>query len=768
VSAATRELRDDGVLVDLPARAFDCLVYLIEHRDRAVGRDELIAAVWGRADVSEALLNHTILKIRRVLGSRDNMQTIRTVPRFGYRWVGEIDTESAAASGIPDAPHASAPDDTVLAAPRRVPWWPIALVAAAVLVAVVTVSLVERSRAPKPAVAAKPEDATVAEPAVPALVLPAQIDAPDDWSWLRFGLMDLVANRLRAGAVRTAPSESVVGMLKQRVTADAEALLRDPALAKIATLRVLPRVKLDQDRWIVRLDAFGTQRELKVEAEAKDPIAAARDAADRLVLKLGHTPGTAGATDVSPALDDLMQRAGAAMLADQLDQARDLIERAPPELRSAAPLEQRLAQIELRAGDYEGAERRITVLLDRLDPKRDSAIRARALITLATTYVRRNQFDKADEAYVEAIALRGDAQDPEVRGIAYLGRGIVLAQRNRFDEASAELGRARIELETAGDPLGVATVDVNLGDLQVMRHRPADALPMLKKAAQRYEELGAREGRLYALIAVAGVERELLDPPAALATTDRFWPPEANTSNARMQWTAVRVRADALAANGRLREADLLVERIRKESDPKRDAVARAENEATAAEVAMLRGDAATAAQAATAALSPALRDGDKGLYARTLLLAMRAWRRGGAAAEANAARQQLNEFAASAGDDEVALYVVLADAEQAWADNRRDAALQGYAAGLKRADGLSVPEDLVAIAAPYIDALIEVGHIDDARSVGGRIAPWADRDVRAAWAQVRLFRALGRADAEEKARTTAVKLAGEGALPRL
>ncbi len=57
VAVATRELREGNAPIELPARAFDCLVYLIEHRERAVGRDELIAAVWGRADVSEALLN---------------------------------------------------------------------------------------------------------------------------------------------------------------------------------------------------------------------------------------------------------------------------------------------------------------------------------------------------------------------------------------------------------------------------------------------------------------------------------------------------------------------------------------------------------------------------------------------------------------------------------------------------------------------------------------------------------------------------------------
>src|ERR1700754_4616447 len=94
VSAATRELADGAHAIELPARAFDCLVYLIEHRDRAVGRDELIAAVWGRADVSDALLGQAVLKARRaVADTGDEQNAIRTVPRFGYRWVAEVEVE---------------------------------------------------------------------------------------------------------------------------------------------------------------------------------------------------------------------------------------------------------------------------------------------------------------------------------------------------------------------------------------------------------------------------------------------------------------------------------------------------------------------------------------------------------------------------------------------------------------------------------------------------------------------------------------------------
>jgi len=771
VDAATRELRENDLLVELPARAFDALVYLIEHRDRAVGRDELIAAVWGRADVSEALLNHTILRIRRALGS--GQELIRTVPRFGYRWVGAMDDE---ASMTPDAGSSAArtADNVTALSPSNAPnpmrmRHASAVALVAIGFAILVVIAMAAFRPPSVAPATNVADATPpsTQPALPALVLPAEIEAPEDWSWLRLGVMDLVARRLRAGALHTVPSESVVALLKQRAsTAEGDALLADPSLARVAALRVLPRVRLDHSTWTVRLDASGIQRELSTDAEGADPIAAAREAANRLLAKLGHAPRATSSTDTSPELEELLQRSGAAMLADQLDQARALIEQAAPALRETPAVQQRMAQIELRAGEYDAVERRLLALLDRLDAKNDAALRARALITLASAYVRRGRFDKADEAYAEAIALRGDAKDPEALGIAYVGRGIVLAERGRFDDAAAELGRARIELATAGDPLGVAQVDVNLGDFQAMRHRPAAALPLLRKAAGRFAELGAREGQVYALIQVAAAERELLEPAAALATTERFWPPEAHTSNPRMQWNATRARIEALAANGRLREAQALIERIRRGSDPRRDAALRTQIEAVAARVALLRGDAPEAARLVAAALTPALRDSDRALYTRSLRLEGDALREAGDVAAAAASQQKLQAWADGSGEEWTKLQAMLGAASQAWAEDRRDAGLQTFADAMRTAERLAIPEDLADVGAAYAEALIEVGHIDEARSIAGRIAPWADRDPRAAWTEVRVFRALGRAEAERDARSVAVRLSGEARLP--
>src|ERR1700758_2017412 len=97
VNPLARELNRNGESVALAASAFACLVYLIEHRERPVGKDELISAGWGRADVSDNLLAQTIVRLRRALGDAGNEQRcIKTVARVGYRWMLETTVVSPA------------------------------------------------------------------------------------------------------------------------------------------------------------------------------------------------------------------------------------------------------------------------------------------------------------------------------------------------------------------------------------------------------------------------------------------------------------------------------------------------------------------------------------------------------------------------------------------------------------------------------------------------------------------------------------------------
>ena len=107
------ELHQDGALVALPVSTLDCLTYLIQHRNRLVGRDELTAAVWGRTDVSEVSLSHAVMRLRRLLGDTGNDQrVIRTVPRLGYRWVMDVTVEQAATEEVvARAPPLAAQDE---------------------------------------------------------------------------------------------------------------------------------------------------------------------------------------------------------------------------------------------------------------------------------------------------------------------------------------------------------------------------------------------------------------------------------------------------------------------------------------------------------------------------------------------------------------------------------------------------------------------------------------------------------------------------------
>ena len=782
LNPATRELRRDGRLLPLPARAFDCLAYLVEHRERAVGRDELIAAVWGRVEISDALLGHTIVRIRRSLGDTGNEQrTIRTVPRFGYRWALPLEVvPGEPAPAMPEPAIEPSFDDAAVDAPaqpvdaiddaqprpssparsRRV----IVAIAFAALVLgmlgyaawqrATRVVLVPSSKPVVPAVAAADGDAAIA---VAALVLPADVDAPEEWRWLRLGLMDLVANRLRAGTLPTAPSESVVSLLRQRGGADAADLLHDPALAQAAAMRVLPHVGFVDGRWRVRLEAFGTQRSLDAEAEAGDAIVAARDAADALLRKLGKQPRAASPGDAAPELEELLQRSGAAMLADQLDQARVLLEAASPALKASPRVEHRMAQIELRSGDYDAAETRMHALVDRLPPGRDDALRARAMLTLAAAQVRRNHTELATDLYDEAIALRTGAGDHEVLGVARLGRGALLAKQGRYAEATAELSQARTDLATIGDGLGVASVDVNLGEFQRMRHRPAEALGVLESAVRQFERLGAREGRAYALAQQVLAESELLDVDAAFATSERAWPPEAHTNNRRMRWELTRARALALVGVGRIAEAQALLTQIDQDADAQRDAVTRAQAALLAAVIADRGSDTALADSRLERARVPALRAAAPADWTRALVLHARVQRERGDLAAAAATTEALQ--ADAGGDDWRRLQAALAAAGQAWAEHRRETALERFAQAMQSAEALGVPEDLVAVGAPYLAALVDASQLDAARAVSGRIALWADRDVRAAGAQARLFRALGQDDAARVAEDNEARL---------
>jgi DNA-binding winged helix-turn-helix (wHTH) protein/TolB-like protein/tetratricopeptide (TPR) repeat protein len=94
-----REFAADGLPVALSSRAFDILRFLIENRDRIVGKDEIIAHVWRGTMVEENNLAVQLSSLRRVLSDGEGgARLIVTVPGQGYRFIGNLAQPEAAVS----------------------------------------------------------------------------------------------------------------------------------------------------------------------------------------------------------------------------------------------------------------------------------------------------------------------------------------------------------------------------------------------------------------------------------------------------------------------------------------------------------------------------------------------------------------------------------------------------------------------------------------------------------------------------------------------
>jgi DNA-binding winged helix-turn-helix (wHTH) protein/TolB-like protein len=90
--------RDSGEPIALTAKAFDALLHLIEHRGETVAKDKLLDAVWPGVVVEENSLTQIVSTLRQVLGeTRAENRYIATVPRKGYRFVGEVSERTASA-----------------------------------------------------------------------------------------------------------------------------------------------------------------------------------------------------------------------------------------------------------------------------------------------------------------------------------------------------------------------------------------------------------------------------------------------------------------------------------------------------------------------------------------------------------------------------------------------------------------------------------------------------------------------------------------------
>ena len=125
--------RGSDAALALTGKAFDTLLYLVEHRGETLDKDTLLKVIWPGVIVEENSLTQGISMLRQVLGEAPGENRyIATVPRKGYRFVAEVTEDSRQAGQEATAPST----ETLSAAPKRSRWlaW-IGAAGVAVLVA---------------------------------------------------------------------------------------------------------------------------------------------------------------------------------------------------------------------------------------------------------------------------------------------------------------------------------------------------------------------------------------------------------------------------------------------------------------------------------------------------------------------------------------------------------------------------------------------------------------------------------------------------------
>ena len=705
---ASRELSRFGERIALRPKSFECLVYLITHRDRAVGRDELISAVWGRVEVSDTVVAQTLLRARKALEDHtgDRQSTIRTVPRFGYRWVAPVEESSPEEASVPTP------------TPRWAGMW---LLGFAVIAMALGWILLRERPAPTKGMAAV------------VLVLPVAVTpAASENAWVRLGAMDYVANRLRRSGLKVLPSDQTLHLSAQL----GEQVLSATALQKLqaasgARWILAPEAELDRRGWRMRVTLVEGEQQRVLEGRGSTALAAAAAVSDSWLRRIGR-PSTDSETTPSP-LTERVQQIDAELLAGQLGAARRLVDAAPKAEQDDARLRVRAGQIEFRAGRVDDAAAIFRQVLER-QPKVAGGLRAKALMGQGAVEVRRNHFASAEAYYTQALAVLEAASagvvDPADLGNAYNGRGVALVQQRKMEAAIRDMGMARIAMRRSGNLIEAAGVGTNLGWIETQRGHYAQALQEFDSSIAVFERFDVRDYTAASLMGKAETQLELVQPIAATASIQRASELAKSLEDPYLASDIEFVKTRTLLETGRLRDAERSVVRLKalgvSGSDPRWQELnlrLRLSLDVRTAGVLARRYPAPGNAVPGSLAL----------VAVQAALLNH----------QADTAQSWLSRAPAhDANTTDVAWN--MARALVAQSERRSDSALQLARQAMAIAERTGSPSDRVRTGVLLARLLLAQRHSDAAAAVLGDLDAFVALDYRVAWATLELYRELG------------------------
>lgn len=509
---ASRRLLHEGRPVELEAKVFDLVLLLVEHRERALGKQQVIEALWGSRPVSDAALSQLVFKARRAFGDDGRQgRVIRTVYGRGLQWIAEVEPVPDAAAP-PHAPN-QAPAPAQRVRRRRTLWIGLGALAATALLSLL---LVSRSMAPP------------APPTQRVAVLPITNGTGDaSLDWTTRGLPGLVATLLSHGqdidvvdpleAARVwsfAPTQGRTRDEHVRFVTDADVLVGGqlkrlgPKLYELR-LRVDPAAGITQTLVLSGSDpatlgvnaAARVRRALELDPPASSPFRTTpKDAylaetfARGIDLAMhgdwrGAKPYFAvvasGAPDFLPGRFQLAQaqiatdqpQAGDAGLSAVLAEARR---------RGETGIEARVLAAQVTQADHRHENAKALELaaqaMAAARRAKDPEILARVLLASANIQARQKQPAAALDAYRQASAL---IEQTPLRGLQPLMHNTMAYIADAQGDAAAGIEAARAELaadEALGRERSAIIASYNLAYALYGDGRELEALPLLIRA----------------------------------------------------------------------------------------------------------------------------------------------------------------------------------------------------------------------------------------------------------------------------------------------
>ena len=209
LDAAQRRLfAPDGAAVELPSRAFDVLLFMVERPGQLLDKAAILKAVWPDTVVEEGNLSQCVFALRRALGdTTTEHRFISTMPGRGYQFVAQVHPaggSTASATPVQEEPVSPVPDrkspDTANSSPRTLRH---VAIAATVLVALLCGYLFWRSPPTQTSIA-EPAAATAAIAHATIAVLPfADLSPAKDMEYFADGIAEeLMSSLAKVGNLR--------------------------------------------------------------------------------------------------------------------------------------------------------------------------------------------------------------------------------------------------------------------------------------------------------------------------------------------------------------------------------------------------------------------------------------------------------------------------------------------------------------------------------------------------------------------------------------